>query len=157
MYGSNWTTASVVSSSTGIPFKIPMNNMIFNSNNYLRNVKALGDVLKDNGYISDIEIYQYRLQYQDFNKTLDVWKKCVEYALANYELDENDIEHVKEISQNNSLFGIDLNKTIQDKENQRIFEVTEKDKANPQEENKTEDNNNPDNTIETPEEDKTQE
>ena len=43
------------------------------------------------------------------------------------------------------------------KENQRIFEVTEKDKANPQEENKTEDNNNPDNTIETPEEDKTQE
>ncbi|MCI5737478.1 MAG: hypothetical protein MR277_05660 [Methanobrevibacter ruminantium] len=72
-------------------------------------------------------------------------------------IDENDIEHVKEISQNNSLFGIDLNKTIQDKENQRIFEVTEKDKANPQEENKTEDNNNPDNTIETPEEDKTQE
>ena len=45
--------------------------------------------LKDNGYISDIEIYQYRLQYQDFNKTLDIWKKCVEYALANYELDEN--------------------------------------------------------------------
>ena len=29
------------------------------------------------------------MQYQDFNKTLDVWKKCVEYALANYELDEN--------------------------------------------------------------------
>lgn len=72
-------------------------------------------------------------------------------------IDENDIEHVKEISQNNSLFGIDLKKTIQDKEKQRIFEVTEKDKANPQEESKTEDNNNPDNTIETPEEDKTQE
>ena len=45
--------------------------------------------LKDNGYISDIEIFQYRLQYQDFNKTKEVWKKCVEYALANYDLDEN--------------------------------------------------------------------
>ena len=54
MYGSNWTTASVVSSSTGIPFKIPMNNMIFNSNNYLRKVKALGDVLKYNGYHNEV-------------------------------------------------------------------------------------------------------
>jgi hypothetical protein len=77
-------------------------------------------------------------------------------------IDENDIEHVKEISQNNSLFGIDLKKTIQDKEKQRIVEVAEKDKAEPQEVNKPEentnsDNTNPDNTIETPEEDKAQE
>ena len=77
-------------------------------------------------------------------------------------IDEKDIEHVKEISQNNSLFGIDLKKTIQDKEKQRIFEVAEKDKAEPQEENKPEentnpDNTNPDNTIETPEEDKAKE
>jgi hypothetical protein len=47
-------------------------------------------------------------------------------------------------------------------EKQRIFEVAEKDKAEPQEENKPEentnpDNTNPDNTIETPEEDKAQE
>ena len=37
-------------------------------------------------------------------------------------IDEENIEKVKEISQNNSLFGIDLKKTIQDKEKQRIKE-----------------------------------
>ena len=35
-------------------------------------------------------------------------------------IDENDIEHVKQISQNNGLFGIDLKKTIQDKEKQKV-------------------------------------
>ena len=35
-------------------------------------------------------------------------------------IDENDIEQVKLISQNNGLFGIDLKKTIQDKEKQKI-------------------------------------
>ena len=35
-------------------------------------------------------------------------------------INENDIEHVKQISQNNGLFGIDLKKTIQDKEKQKI-------------------------------------
>jgi len=45
--------------------------------------------LKDAGYVSDIEIYQYRLHYNDFIRTKDVWKKCVEYALATYDMDEN--------------------------------------------------------------------
>lgn len=40
--------------------------------------------LKDSKYISDIEIYQYRLHYNDFGKTLSTWFKCVEYALGNY-------------------------------------------------------------------------
>ena len=44
-------------------------------------------------------------------------------------IDEENIERVKEISQNNSLFGIDLKKTIQDKEKTRIKEETE-DKQN---------------------------
>lgn len=37
-------------------------------------------------------------------------------------VDEENIEEVKQISQNNSLFGIDLKKTIQDKEKLRISE-----------------------------------
>lgn len=45
--------------------------------------------LKDAGYVSDIEIFQYRLHYNDFIRTKDVWKKCVEYALATYDMDEN--------------------------------------------------------------------
>lgn len=45
--------------------------------------------LKDAGYISDIEIFQYRLQYNDFEKTKKTWLKCVEYALSNYDLTED--------------------------------------------------------------------
>ena len=37
-------------------------------------------------------------------------------------IDENNIDKVKEISQNNGLFGIDLKKTIQDKEKQKFRE-----------------------------------
>ena len=50
---------------------------------------------------------------------------------------EEDIEQVKLSSQNNSLFGIDLKKTIQDKEKQRIFE---EEKRKLEEENKAEAN-----------------
>jgi selenophosphate synthetase-related protein len=50
-------------------------------------------------------------------------------------VDEEDIEAVKLISQNNSLFGIDLKKTIQDKEKLRI---PEKDKSESQTETQTE-------------------
>ena len=39
-------------------------------------------------------------------------------------VDEENIEEVKLISQNNSLFGIDLKKTIQDKEKLRIPDKT---------------------------------
>ena len=52
-------------------------------------------------------------------------------------IDEENIERVKQISQNNSLFGIDLKKTIQDKENLRINEDAEN-KAKIQEQNTTE-------------------
>lgn len=62
-------------------------------------------------------------------------------------VDEDDIEHVKEISQSNSLFGIDLKKTIQDKEKQRIFEDVTKNQTEPQEENNLEDNKPEENTT----------
>ncbi len=54
--------------------------------------------LKDNHYISDIEIFQYRLEYQDFEKTKNTWLKCVEYALSNYNMtdDKKRIELPKE-------------------------------------------------------------
>lgn len=40
--------------------------------------------LKDQGYISDIEIYQYRLKYKDIQKQIKLFIKCAEYGLANY-------------------------------------------------------------------------
>ncbi len=54
--------------------------------------------LKDNHYISDIEIFQYRLEYQDFEKTKSTWLKCVEYSLSNYNMtdDKKRIELPKE-------------------------------------------------------------
>ena len=48
-------------------------------------------------------------------------------------IDEENIEKVKEISHNNSLFGIDLKKTIQDKEKQRIKEYAETNQRESQE------------------------
>ena len=52
--------------------------------------------------------------------------------------EEENIEKVKSISQNNSLFGIDLKKTIQDKEKQRILEEQLKEEINAQTENNIE-------------------
>ena len=56
-------------------------------------------------------------------------------------IDENNIEKVKEISQSNGLFGIDLKKTIQDKEKQKFREPPissqEEDNIDPEKENTT--------------------
>ncbi|MBE6512427.1 MAG: hypothetical protein E7Z75_04710 [Methanobrevibacter olleyae] len=66
-------------------------------------------------------------------------------------IDEENIERVKEISQNNSLFGIDLKKTIQDKEKQRIVEDSENQveaqKESNASKNDPEENNQQDNTA----------
>ena len=40
--------------------------------------------LKQAGYISDIEIYQYRLYYKNIEKQLKLFIKCAEYTLSNY-------------------------------------------------------------------------
>ena len=40
--------------------------------------------LKDAGYISDIEIYQYRLHYKDIERQIKLYNKCAEYCLSNY-------------------------------------------------------------------------
>ena len=48
--------------------------------------------LKAAGYISDIEIYQYRLMYNDFELTKKRWFECTEYGIGNYEQVE-DLKH----------------------------------------------------------------
>lgn len=48
--------------------------------------------LKDQGYISDIEIYQYRLKYKDIKKQLKLFIKCAEYGLGNY-IEVDDEKH----------------------------------------------------------------
>ena len=40
--------------------------------------------LKEAGYISDIEIYQYRLKYRNIKKQLKLFIQCAEYSLCNY-------------------------------------------------------------------------
>lgn len=45
--------------------------------------------LKEQGYISDIEIFQYRLKYNDIHKQIRLYNTCAEYALSNYvEIDD---------------------------------------------------------------------
>ena len=40
--------------------------------------------LKEAGYISDIEIFQYRLNYTDIEKQIKLYIKCAEYCISNY-------------------------------------------------------------------------
>lgn len=40
--------------------------------------------LKEAGYISNIEIYQYRLKYRNIKKQLKLYIRCAEYCLCNY-------------------------------------------------------------------------
>ena len=49
--GSSWTAAAMISTTSGVPFQIPLGTNIFNEKlNRLDGVYSLGDVLEDNGY-----------------------------------------------------------------------------------------------------------
>lgn len=52
--GASWTTASVVTNSTGVPFKIPIEDNSYHSDNFMNGAYALGDLLKDNGYYNEV-------------------------------------------------------------------------------------------------------
>lgn len=54
MAGTTWTTAGVVSNSTGLPFKIPIDGNEYHSENFMNGAYALGDMLKDNGYYNEL-------------------------------------------------------------------------------------------------------
>lgn len=54
LYGTSWTTASIISSTSGVPFKIPFENSKFTKDNFLRKIITLGDVLKYQGYHNEV-------------------------------------------------------------------------------------------------------
>lgn len=51
--GSSWTTASVISNSSGLPFKVSFDDY-FSSSGSLSGAYTLGDLLKDNGYYNEV-------------------------------------------------------------------------------------------------------
>lgn len=52
--GGAWTTAAIVSNSTGLPFKVPINGNSYHSDNFMNGAYAIGDLLKDNGYYNEL-------------------------------------------------------------------------------------------------------
>lgn len=54
MYGTSWTTASVISSTAGIPFKIPLSQSKFDKQHFLRKVITLGDILSYQNYNNEV-------------------------------------------------------------------------------------------------------
>lgn len=54
MYGTSWTTASVISSTSGVPFKIPFENSKFSKSNFMNKVITLGDLLLYQGYHNEV-------------------------------------------------------------------------------------------------------
>ena len=49
-----WTTAGVVSNTSGLPFKIPIDGNEYHSDNFMNGAYALGDILKNNGYYNEL-------------------------------------------------------------------------------------------------------
>ena len=54
LYGTTYTTASVISNNATIPFKIPIMHNTYNNKTFLNQVYTLGDALKDNGYHNEV-------------------------------------------------------------------------------------------------------
>lgn len=54
MYGTSWTTSSIISSTAGIPFKIPLERSKFDQKHFLRKVITLGDLLAHVGYNNEV-------------------------------------------------------------------------------------------------------
>ena len=92
MYGTSWTTASVISSTSGIPFKIPLEQSKFDRKHYLRKVLSLGDVLAYQGYNREVisgastkfgALYDYFKIHGDYNiidpETVDKYDIKVDY------------------------------------------------------------------------------
>lgn len=52
--GASWTTASIVSNSTGLPLKVRIGSNNYHSENFMNGSYALGDILKDNGYYNEV-------------------------------------------------------------------------------------------------------
>lgn len=51
--GSSWTTASFFSNTSGLPFKIRINQNSYHSDRFMNGTYTLGDLLKDNGYYNE--------------------------------------------------------------------------------------------------------
>lgn len=51
--GSSWTTASLFANTSGLPFKIRINQNSYHSDKFMNGAYTLGDLLKDNGYYNE--------------------------------------------------------------------------------------------------------
>ena len=54
LFATTWTTASIVANTTGLPFKIPIDDNKYHSDDFMKGAYALGDVLKDNEYYNEV-------------------------------------------------------------------------------------------------------
>ena len=90
--GSSWTTASIIASTSAIPFKVNINN--FTSPTILDNVYSLGDLLKDNGYYNEV-ISAANTSYGDLKKyfvdhSIDTVIDNDSLSLYDFKMDLND-------------------------------------------------------------------
>lgn len=70
--------------------------------------------LMDAGYISPVNIRQIRLHYKDIDKTSELYMKCAEYAIGefNFEPDPKNPDKKKRITLQNPEFQIIYSKTV---------------------------------------------
>lgn len=82
-----WTTASVVSNTTSLPFKIPIDGNEYHSDNFMNGSYALGDVLKKNGYYNEL----ISAAYTNFGGIKEYFTKHGSYNII-------DIDNLKAVS-----------------------------------------------------------
>lgn len=68
--------------------------------------------LMDSGYISKLQIYQHRINYNDKQKQLDNWIRCAEYVLSDYVIVKNENGKQERVCLDDPQFLIRYNKTL---------------------------------------------
>lgn len=80
LVGANWTIASMVAQTSGLPLKVSVDSSSYNANEdaFLNGVYTLGDLLKDNGYNNYIMMgsnadFAYRRNYFNIHGKYDIF------------------------------------------------------------------------------------
>lgn len=90
--GTNWTTAGIISTTSGVPFKLNQAKNISNEKKgLLPGAYAIGDVLKDNGYQNYVMMGSYAV----FGNRENYFKAHGKYNIYDYEyaIDHNWLPH----------------------------------------------------------------
>ncbi len=125
--GASWTTAALVTNTSGLTFKIPISGNQYHSENFMNGAYTLGDLLEKNGYHNEL----ISGANTEFGGVKDYYTRHGNFKIIDYHsLDDNHLEldanekngwgfsdnylfeiakkRIKELSKNDQLFNLNL-------------------------------------------------